>query len=73
MECDFYAVGALSDRDSIGGEAMIIDAFVLGLSGCSAGYGVICFLMGGATHMTEWYLKAIFAILFAHYIWDTTK
>ncbi len=48
----------------------MIDMLICALS---AAFGVLCFLMGGATHMTEWYLKAIFAILFAHYLWDTTR
>ena len=51
----------------------MIDILWLTLSGCSAFYGILDFLMGSATHTTEWYLKAIFAILFAHYLWDTTK
>lgn len=55
------------------GLKMIIDILMCALSGCSAVFGILDFLMGGATHTAEWYLKAIFAILFAHYLWNITK
>ena len=52
---------------------MIIDILICALSGCGAVWGILDFLMGSATHIEEWYLKAIFMILFAHYLEGITK